>query len=198
MRALSGGRSLGPRSSSDMLGLRVIQGGMSTEKNQSSSSPSPAPANKRDLLVQWRNNAERAATTHRHESRKHARWIGYLGVPVIGCTVASAVLSAVHADFGKLYDLTVVSLGTVGAILAGIQTFLGADGKRSASHQAAAAYSAVRRRIEVLLAKDSVSDEEIESIKQELDNLGKGSPLASEESFQKHAEKTASTMAHGN
>lgn len=169
--------------------LRLIQGGMANTPS-ANLAMSPAPASKRELLEMWRDNAQRSALTHRHESRKQWRLSVWMGVPVISFTVASAVLSAVHADLSKLHDMAVVLIGSLGAVLAGIQTFLGLDGKRSGCHQAAAAYSAMRRRIEALLANGDESPEKIESVRQDLDALGKASPLASEESFQKAAERT--------
>jgi len=112
----------------------------------------------------------------------------WIGVPVISFTCASAMLTAMHPSWSAYYVASVV-VSFLGAILAGIQTFLRLDDKRSSSHRAAADYSAIRRRIETMLTDSDASPEKTEAIRRDLDNLGTTAPLPSEESSRKAPER---------
>lgn len=177
----------------DRPNLRLIRGGMA---DPHPTAPSPAipsqsaPKTKRELLTLWCDNAMRAAVTHRHEARSQLRRSILLGVPVIGLTCASAMMTAVNPTCSVFY-VTSVAVAGLGAILAGIQTFLRLDDRRSGSHRAAADYSAIRRRIETMLADNDESPEKIEAIRRDLDNLGATAPLPSAESSRMVAERSA-------
>lgn len=74
-----------------------------------------------------------------------------IAVVIVGALIGLAIGDAI---FGKNSDgaarLT-VALGVASAILAGIQTFLGAEGRARNHHASAAAFGGVRRELEQLV-----------------------------------------------
>jgi hypothetical protein len=153
--------------------------------------PVPAgssPERKRQLLEDWHRDANIATIAHRLESRRLGRFNLWLGLLLVVLTMLSTVLSAVTAKGTNLGIFSTV-VSALAAVLAGWQAFLRPSDKSAESHQVAARYSSLLRRLKVLLAKEDPADSEIDALREDLDRVARGLPMISDGTYKKAREE---------
>jgi hypothetical protein len=105
------------------------------------------------LLQNWRGRVYAAQSAYYLEATRYKRWHYLLGIAVVG--LSTIVSSSAFAEKGGGFSLPTVIIGLLGslaAMLAGLQTFLKL-GESAALHGVAAeGYASIRREIEELQA----------------------------------------------
>lgn len=139
------------------------------------------PQDERELVLAWLRRARESQMAHYEMANIFSRRERWLGVPVIlittviGTSVFASLTSQVISPEAKI---AVGMLSVVAAVLSSLQTFFKYS-ERSESHRSAAArFGAVRRKLEVIYAENSQSEERhyISTLRDELDRLADESP----------------------
>lgn len=152
----------------------------------------------RDLLSRWRSRARLNQSQH-WETTKHFQRLHYaIGVPVVvlSAVVGTTVFATLQKQVGFKIQLTVGGISLLAAILAGLQTFYGFSALAERHKSVAAAYGAIRRRLELLatLPVELRGDlsETLKAIEAELDSLAKGAPTVPTKIFESVQKRLAS------
>lgn len=134
------------------------------------------------IVSDWFRRARESQHVHYacgdHFSRRHV----WFGVPTIALTtiVGTAVFASLATEAGVALKILVGMTSIVAAVLASLQTFLRYSDRAEKHKTAAAGYSAVRRRLELLTTfPPETADqwrESLEDIRVELDELAQTVP----------------------
>ncbi|GAB3550385.1 hypothetical protein GCM10027343_33320 [Noviherbaspirillum agri] len=148
------------------------------------------PQNERELVLAWIRRARESQMAHYEMANIFSARERWLGVPVIlistiiGTTVFASVSTQAIAPETKI---AVGMLSVLAAVLSSLQTFFKYS-ERSEKHRSAGArYSAARRKLEVIYAENTESQEKhyIATLREELDRLGEESPHVPVSVFEK-------------
>lgn len=134
--------------------------------------------NSHELLRRWGLNAKRSQVANYKAANYFSRLHIKFGIPVIvlSSIVGTSIFASLELDVSVIIRIFLGFISVVSAVLAGLQTFLN-YGDRSSKHRLVASeYGAVKRHIQELLTKDSISDQDISSIRERMDMLSKESP----------------------
>jgi len=105
------------------------------------------------LLQHWRDRIYAAQSAYYLEATRYRRWHYLLGIAVV--VLSTIVSSSAFAERGGGFSLPTVMIGALGslaAMLAGLQTFLKLSESAALHGVAAEGYAAIRREIEELQA----------------------------------------------
>jgi hypothetical protein len=103
------------------------------------------------LLQHWRDRIYAAQSAYYLEATRYRRWHYLLGITVV--VLSTIVGSSAFAERGGGFSLPTVIIGVLGslaAMLAGLQTFLKLSESAALHGMAAEGYAAIRREIEEL------------------------------------------------
>lgn len=173
----------------------------STDKTTLSSvdAPGPTQENLKDLanIVKVVNGYKATCSlrieAHNEKADKYHKKNLYLGVPaaVIAAVVGSSIFATLSAEKNIYLMVMTGSLSILAAILSALQTFLKYSEMAQVHKAAEDGYVSLRRRIEFFMLKLSASrppllsdaQKELQDIVNELNRLGKSSPIVSHKSI---------------
>lgn len=137
------------------------------------------------VLLHWLINAKRASSAHHFTANWYRAKYQVLGTLVILLTIIAG--SSVLIDFSSLVRLPLTLINTLTGILiifagalSSIQTFMRFDEHATRHKDAGAAYNRIKRKIDIMIIQakhETISIEELDKLKSELDSLGKFTPL---------------------
>lgn len=131
-----------------------------------------------EVLDDWYQRISVTQRAHYMSADHFGRRRHWLGIPAAG--LSTVVGTAVFAALGKRPEPWIqisVGLGSVlAAVLTGLQTLLGYAERAEKHRIAGAKYGALGRELEVLRASESVSGEQIDAFRKQLDALALESP----------------------
>lgn len=131
-----------------------------------------------EVLDDWYQRVSVTQRAHYMSADYFGRRRRWLGIPAAG--LSTVVGTAVFATLGKRSEPWIqisVGLGSVlAAVLTGLQTLLGYAERAEKHRIAGAKYGALGRELEVLRASESVSGEQIDALRKQLDVLALESP----------------------
>lgn len=140
-----------------------------------------SPESVEQLLAGWLVHSHKARDRHDLASRIYAKGQYALGIPalIVSTVVGTSVFSALASE--EVPALWVGLLSITAAVLTAVQTFMDFGGRSDKHRIAAVKYKAAIRGLEYLQVrltkKDSVSDEEISTIRTQLDSLEEAAPV---------------------
>lgn len=139
------------------------------------------PQNERELVLAWLRRARESQMAHYEMANILSGRDRWMGVPVILITTiigTSVFVSLTAVAIAPAAKITVGLLSVLAAVLSGLQTFFKFS-ERSEKHRATAArFGAIRRKLEVIYAEDTASEEKhyLHTLREELDHLAEDSP----------------------
>jgi hypothetical protein len=123
------------------------------------------PAERRRALLQsWILDVKAASLAHRSASRHRGAINLGLGGTVIVLSIASVALSA---SSGGTLGIVGTCVSAIATICACFQTFSKSSETSAKSHQTAAEYSSIQRKIEILLTQEDPPEEAVQRIQDE-------------------------------
>ncbi len=141
-----------------------------------------------ELLRHWARNVKRAQFAHYRMADHYRRQYTAIGVAVTVITVATG--SALLADLPSVLPSLTTPIRIVSGLLvlfasalSGLQTFLKLEERKALHAEAGAAYSAVKRHIDQLIAdaKDKIiASSVLDDVRSHMDSLGSQSPQISD------------------
>ncbi len=148
------------------------------------------PQDERELVLAWLRRARESQMAHYEMANIFSARERWLGVPVILITTiigTSVFTSLTFQIISPEAKIAVGMLSVIAVVLSSLQTFFKYS-ERSESHRSAASrFGAVRRKLEVIYAENSQSEEKhyITTLRDELDHLADESPHVPVAVFQK-------------
>jgi hypothetical protein len=147
------------------------------------------------LLDEWHLRITTAQFGHQLQTERTHDWNLILGIPVVIATtvVGTAAFAAINNTASNRWKFAagIVSIGA--AVLAALQTFFG-FGDRSERHRIAATrYAAIRRSIELALAKHDT--QAVDRIRIDMDRVGGPSPQIGRRRWQMATEAAKDQIA---
>lgn len=137
------------------------------------------------LLQNWHHRVYAAQSAYYLEAERLRRWHLLLGIAVV--VLSTIVGSSAFAEKGMGYGLPSVLIGTMGslaAILAGLQTFLKLSESAANHGMAADWYATIRREIEELQALPrhlrGNAQSTLDGVRQNMNKAGQAAPELSE------------------
>jgi hypothetical protein len=134
------------------------------------------------LLFQWRRNCLRSQLANYDAANWFGRLHQILGIPaaIIAAIVGAGAFATLNSSPSPTIGITLGLLSLSAAILVSLQTFLRLD-ERSSRHRAtAAAYGALKREIDLLLAQEREDHEALQArsdvIRQRMDVIARDAP----------------------
>jgi hypothetical protein len=149
--------------------LRVIQGGMANTPPKGvivggGIVPANSVEKRRALLEAWILDVKAASLAHRTHSRHRGSINQWLGGTVIVLSIAAIALSA---STGGPLGIVGTCVSAIATICACFQTFSRTSETSAKSHQAAAEFAAIQRKIQILLTEDDPPKESLDAINEE-------------------------------
>jgi len=146
-------------------------------------------ADERGLVEKWREKVRRAQMAHYARANRCDHQNLLLGVPVIVLSaVAGATVFAAPPDTLRWLTVVVGCLSILGAILAGLQTFLKLSERAEKHRLAAARYGDLKREAEALLASPPPDvAAALDKFRIRWDKSNQESPMAFSKKFEKES-----------
>lgn len=142
--------------------------------------PDKFPRSALALLEDWYDRSRKIKRGHYHQAHKLEKLHYIFGTPVIILSTLVGTSTFANLAENPRVEMQILAglMSLVAAILAALQTFLRLNERATAHHSAGARYAGVLREIETILAigDESEAVKSLESIRDELDILGKESP----------------------
>jgi hypothetical protein len=156
-----------------------------------------SPKTKFELLERWLKRARESQFAH-YEAADRLKKLNYwFGVPVVAITsiVGTSVFASLNSTEG-LNDNTRIAVGAISvmaAVLASLQTFLDFSEQAGKHRITGARYGIARRALEDLVAggADSVSQDQMDQIRKEIDGLAVEAPNISKRVLERAMKKQA-------
>jgi hypothetical protein len=143
-----------------------------------------------NLLARWRNRARLNQDQHWEAAKRFQRLHYLVGVPAVALSaiVGTTVFATLQKQVGLRIQLLVGGISLLAAVLAVLQTFLGFSARAEQHKSVAAAYGAIRRRLETLVTlpvelRGDIA-ETVKLVEIELDNLAKAAPTVPNDIYQ--------------
>lgn len=146
------------------------------------------------LLGKWRNRVYAAQSAYYLQAERLWRWHYILGIAVVimSTVVGGTMFTDTSGETG-IPDVVIGALGSLAAILAGLQTFLKLAETATRHAVAAAWYSAIRRDIEGLqvLPPNLRGDQKagIEAIRKDMNKVSQNAPALNEHLWARVAQR---------
>ncbi|HEV2989856.1 MAG TPA: SLATT domain-containing protein [Candidatus Angelobacter sp.] len=133
------------------------------------------------LLERWLGRARESQRGHYEAATRLENLNHWLGIPVVVMTtvVGTSVFASLQRQMDLHWQVLVGLISVLAAVLAGLQTFLRFSEKAEKHRAAGAAYGAIRREIEMILAvppADRNSKELLDGLRIRIDTLAKEAP----------------------
>lgn len=134
--------------------------------------------NSKELLSRWALNAKRSQFANFEAARNFSQLHMAIGIPVVILTsiVGTSLFASLESDVNHSYRIILALISVISAVLASLQTFLN-YGERASRHRAIAVeYGAIKRHIQELLSRSDVTNQEVSSVREKMNMLGKDAP----------------------
>jgi hypothetical protein len=167
--------------------------------SSSSSSAHERPVWNREtesLLHSWHLRVTTAQYGHQALADRNRQHSLLLGIPVVcvSTIVGTSVFAAIDRSSGGAARWVIGGLSVLAAILAGLQTLLGYSQFAERHRVAAARYAALRRGIELMLARRDSSN--LDRVRTELDKTGAAAPQIGEKQWARCEHRARREIGH--